>query len=298
MMSSERKYNCISVLMGGPSSEREVSLCSGKAVASGLREAGYEVFEVDVKEKELDLPGNTEAVFIALHGEYGEDGDVQARLEAMGMPYAGSGVESSRASFDKIESKRVFVDNNIPTPDFEVLKDGDERKMPLPVVVKPPKQGSSIGITRVFEEDQWGPAMQEALKYDDTVLVEKYIEGRELTVGVVANESLPVVEIVAPGDWYSYKAKYTKGETRYLVPAPVSEETADLCRDLSLKIFKAFECSGFGRADFRMSEDGSVFALEMNSIPGFTETSLLPKAAAAMGISFSELCSRIIDTID
>lgn len=295
-MSSQFKK--IAVLMGGPSAEREVSLRSGAAVARGLREAGYEATEVDVKDRKLRLPKDTEAVFIALHGEFGEDGEVQKLLEQRGIPYTGSNPEASKASFDKVLSKRIFDENGISTPKYEVLGKNGVRTLPLPVVVKPSSQGSSIGVHRVFEESEWSAAMGDALSYDKEVIVEAYIKGRELTVGIVGTDAMPVIEVVAPDDWYSYQAKYTKGETKYLVPAPIDAETAAKCQELALRTFKALGCRGLARVDIRMSGDGGLYVLELNNIPGFTETSLLPKAASQSGLSFSALCDRIIKTIE
>ena len=288
------RFRKIAVLMGGPSSEREVSLRSGAAIAKGLRQKGYEVAEVDIRGRELELPPGIDAVFIALHGEFGEDGDVQSLLKGRGIPYTGSGVESSRLAFDKVGSKKVFIRKGIPTPDYEVLQRGGKRQLKLPVVVKPVRQGSSIGLHRVFAESEWAAAMEDALKYDADVLVEQFIEGRELTVGVVGDQVLPVVEIRAPGGFYDYAAKYTKGKTEYLVPAPITAEQAKECQSLGLRTFVALGCRGMGRVDIRMTPEGRCHVLEMNSIPGFTETSLLPKAARAAGIEFPELCDRIL----
>jgi D-alanine-D-alanine ligase len=289
-----RRFQKVAVLMGGPSAERDVSLRSGRAVAGGLRQAGYQAREVTVEGRRLDLPPDVEAVFIALHGEFGEDGEVQALLEERGIPFTGSGFEASRAAFDKRISKRIFVENGIPTPAFEVRARGEAISLPLPVVVKPARQGSSIGAHRVFQECEKTDALRDALSYDPEALVERYIDGRELTVGIVEHQALPVIEIVAPGGWYGYEAKYTAGACRYLVPAPLPEETAERCREIALRVFYALGCRGFARVDFRCSADGELHVLELNSIPGFTETSLLPKAAAAAGISFPALCDRIL----
>ena len=284
--------------MGGPSAEREVSLRSGAAVAKGLREAGYDVAEVDVEGRYLNLPAGIDAVFVALHGEFGEDGEVQKLLEKKGIPYTGSGPFASNATFDKVLSKRIFVDNGIPTPSYEVLRTGIKRKLPLPVVVKPARQGSSIGVHRVFSEAEWPAALKDAFTHDANVIVEAYIKGRELTVGIVGVEVLPVIEIVAPDDWYGYDAKYVKGKTNYLVPAPLDEQISRTCQNLALQAFNALGCRSMGRVDMRLSEDGKPYVLELNSIPGFTETSLLPKAAAESGLNFSALCDRIIQTIN
>jgi D-alanine-D-alanine ligase len=292
---SKRKFSRIAVLMGGPSREREVSLRSGSAIAKGLRDAGYEVTEVDVDGRDVSLP-DVDAAFIALHGAFGEDGGIQAILNEKGLPYAGSGVESSLNSMDKEKTKAIFAASDISTPAYEVLHEGGKRTLPFPVVVKPASEGSSIGVHRVTSEDTWDEAFLDALKYDSAVLVEEYIAGRELTCGIVDGRILPAVEIVAPDGWYDYGAKYTKGKTEYLAPAPIDSDTVEQCAQLTKRTFEALGCDGFGRVDFRMSDDGRLYVLEMNTIPGFTETSLLPKSAACDGISFSELCGMIIET--
>ena len=291
-----RKYNRVAVLFGGPSAEREVSLRSGRAVAKGLAAAGYRCVPVDLPGHELSLPAGSEAVFIALHGEYGEDGQVQAGFDRQGMPYTGSGSQSSYRCMDKRESKRVFRAEGIPTPDYEVLAEGEARSLSLPLVVKPVAQGSSIGVHRVCTDAEWAPAMADALTHGAQVLVEAFIPGRELTVGIVDGDVLPVVEIIAPDAWYDYRAKYTKGQTRYVVPADLDAATTDTCRELAWRAFRALGCRGFGRVDFRLSPAGAPYVLEINTIPGFTETSLLPKAAASAGIGFADLCDRIMNT--
>jgi D-alanine-D-alanine ligase len=258
--SRKKRFKRVVVLKGGPSSEREVSLRSGAAVARGLRDAGYEVIEVDVRDRTVDLPKTVEAVFIALHGEFGEDGQVQSLLEQRGLPYTGSGPLASRISFDK-----------------------------------PPCQGSTIGVFRVFEEKDWMPAFREALQYDGEVLVEDFIPGRELTVGIVGETVLPPIEILAPDGWYDYDAKYSKGQSRHLCPAPLDSVTATRCQTIALETFRALKCRGLGRTDFRLMDDGALYVLELNNIPGFTETSLLPEAAQAAGIGFSSLCEQIME---
>ena len=291
---SGRKFKRVAVLMGGPSAEREVSLKSGNAVAAGLRRAGYEVTAVDVEGRALSIPEGTEAVFIALHGEFGEDGEVQAQLDRLGMPYTGSGAIASRRAFDKAMSKLVFSRKGIPTPDYQIVRNGEKPSLPLPVVVKPACQGSSIGVHRVMAEPEWDGAICDAFRYGKEVVVEAYIPGRELTVGIVGDDVLPVIEIRAPDGDYDYRAKYTKGVTEYLVPAPLDEDTARACQSTAMKTYAALGCRGMGRVDIRARDDGRIFVLELNSIPGFTETSLLPKAAASAGIDFPTLCDRIM----
>ncbi len=289
-----RPFRRVAVLKGGPSSEREVSLRSGAAVAGGLREAGYEVVEVDVTQARLKLPAGIEAAFIALHGAYGEDGGVQADLEKCGVPYVGSGPRSSLVAFDKRLTKAAFDAAGVATPAWEVLSDPAARTLPLPVVLKPPCQGSSIGIHRVFRHAEWAAAFTDAVRYDGEVLVEDYLPGRELTVGILGGEALPAVEIRAPRGYYDYVSKYTKGRTCYLVPAPLTGLETRRARALGLAAFRALDCAGFGRTDIRLDSRGRMGVLEVNTIPGFTETSLLPKAAAAAGYSFAELCDRIM----
>lgn len=290
-----RRFKKIAVLKGGPSAEREVSLASGAAVARALRSLDYEVVEVDVTGYDVAWPEGCEAAFIALHGTFGEDGQLQALLEARGIPFTGSGSGSSRTSFDKVATKRILERQGIATPRYEVLAPGQARTLPLPVVVKPPRQGSSIGISKVFEESAWLAALEAALKLDTEALVETFIEGAELTVGVVGEQVLPIVEIRAPEGYYDYRAKYTKGLTEYLVPAPLDEETTRACQSLAWRTFTALDCRGLGRVDIRLTPDGHPFVLELNSIPGFTETSLLPKAARAVGLEFPALCEKILN---
>lgn len=274
--------------------EREVSLRSGRAVAEGLRQAGRSVVEVDVRERRLYLPSGVEAVFIALHGEFGEDGQVQELLERDCIPYTGAGPAGSRLAFDKKLAKEVMVARNISTPDFEILRIGGRRNIGLPVVVKPVSQGSSFGVHKVASESEWNAAFADALAYGNEVLVESFIEGWELTVGIVCGEALPIIDIRAPGSNYDFHAKYTMGVTEYLVPAALDLESTRRCQDLSLRTFDALGCRGLGRVDLRLSEDGIAYVLELNTIPGFTETSLLPKAALAAGLGFPALCDRIM----
>lgn len=294
MNMSAKKFKRVGVLMGGPSSEREVSLRSNAAIAGALRTRGYEVVEIDLKTTSVEIPAGVEAVFVALHGEFGEDGGVQAILRERKIAYTGSGPEASELAFDKVLSKKVFADHGIPTPKHEILGAGQRRTMPLPVVVKPVREGSSIGVHIVTDESRWLASYSDALLHGGEVLVESFIEGTELTVGLVGDQVLPVLEIRAPQGFYDYQAKYTKGVTEYLVPAPIPEERARTCQQLALRVFDALGCRDMARVDFRMNSKGELYVLELNSIPGFTETSLLPKAAKAAGIEFPELCDRIL----
>lgn len=289
-----RKFKKVAVLKGGPSAEREVSLRSGAAVARGLRDAGYDVVEIDVTHRKLNIPDGVDAVFIALHGEYGEDGEVQSELDRLQLPYTGSGALASKSAFDKEISKRLFMQHGVPTPEYEVLHNGQRPSLELPVVIKPTCQGSTIGVHRITQPVQWDAAMEDTLKYGEKVLVERFIEGKELTVGIVGEKVLPVIEIVAPDGWYDYKAKYTKGVTQYLIPAPLDEHTTARCVSVAKSAFDALGCRGFGRVDIRLANDGSPFVLEVNTIPGFTETSLLPMSASTCSITFPKLCEIIL----
>lgn len=294
-MSEAKRFNKVAVLIGGPSTERDISLRSGMAVARGLREAGYDVTEVDIKGHELNVPEDIEAVFIALHGEFGEDGQVQELLDQRGIPYTGSGPAASRNAFDKRLSKKIFVENGIPTPEYEILCKGDKRSIQLPVVTKPACQGSTIGVHRVMKESEWANAQSDTFSYGEEMIVESYINGRELTVGIIETEALPVIEIVTPDSFFNYNAKYTNGVSRHVVPALIDDESYRSCQNLSLRTFEALGCRGFARVDCRITEANDIYILELNSIPGFTEISLLPEAAAKSGIDFSTLCDRIMN---
>ncbi len=292
-------FKRVAVIMGGVSSEREISLASGRAVAAALDAAGLEVIEVDLRQEALDgMPAGGEAAFIALHGGYGENGGVQADLDALGLPYTGPGAAASRLAIDKVATKLALEPLGVPVPPYEVLGPGDELcALELPLVVKPPRDGSSVGLARVERAEELAAALAGARRCDPAgeVLVERYIAGRELTVGVLAGEALPVVEIRAPGGWYDYSAKYGAGQSEYLFPSEELEgEMLARARVLALVAFEALGCRGVGRVDFRLAPDGALYLLEINTVPGFTATSLLPKAAARAGLGFTELCLRVL----
>jgi D-alanine-D-alanine ligase len=290
-----KQFHKVAVLKGGLSSEREVSLRSGAAIAKGLREGGYDVLEIDVVSADFTIPTGIEAVFVALHGTFGEDGVVQQKLADLGLPFSGSDAASCRLAFDKVLTRNCLIENAILVPRGELLSTAADRTLSLPVVVKPPREGSSMGCHLVLKEAQWEEAFADAVRYSGEALVEEYIPGRELTVGVVGNQVLPVVEIKTASEWYDFEAKYMTGETQYEVPAKLdSDKTAQL-QQIALKTFQCLQAKDFGRVDFRLSPEGNPYVLELNSIPGFTASSLLPKAADAAGISFSELCCRILE---
>lgn len=293
------RFKKIAVVMGGTSRERDVSLVSGRAIVQGLMVAGYDVTPVVLDADTVDgLPTALDAVFIALHGGYGENGGIQADLDARSIPYTGSGAAASRLAMDKVATKRVLIEAGLATAPYEVLACGQNRtKLQLPLVVKPPCDGSSLGVGLVRHLDEWECALAQARQIDPCgrVLVEAFIPGREWTVGILIDEALPVLEIRAPGGWYGFDAKYTAGQTEYVFPEDPADHTlTDHCRQLALDAFHATGCCGMGRVDFRVTPSGEPFILELNTVPGFTATSLLPKAAAHHGIIFSDLCARIV----
>ena len=291
----ERRFSRVAVLKGGISSEREVSLKSGAAVAQGLRDGGYAVVEVDVVGQDFLIPVGIEAVFVALHGEFGEDGGVQRRLADLGVPFTGSGAESSRISFDKVLTRACLERNGVPVPAGEVIEVAGDRSLAVPVVVKPPREGSSVGCHLVFEEADWAAAFADSASYSADVLVETYIPGRELTVGVVDGEVLPVVEIQPKAAWYDFEAKYRSGDTAYICPAVLEAGLTERLQSIALKTFACLGAQDFGRVDFRLSPENEPYVLELNAVPGFTATSLLPKAAEVAGVGFSDLCCRIME---
>jgi len=239
------------------------------------------------------MPEGIEVAFVAMHGQFGEDGTIQALLREQGIPHTGSSPEASARAFDKSKSKPIIAEAGIPTPSYEFLRKGEERTLPLPVVVKPIRQGSSIGVSLVNRESDWLAALEAALGLDDIALVEEFIPGRELTVGVVGDTVLPVIEIAS--DFFDFHDKYTPGAAPHEIPAKIPKETTRACQKVALEVFRLLECSGMGRVDIRLRPDGKLFVLELNNIPGFTEVSLLPDAARVHGWSFPELCERILN---
>jgi D-alanine-D-alanine ligase len=288
----------ITVMLGGPSAEREVSLRSGTAVAAALRSLGHNVFEVDPKNGKFDLPQETDVVFLVLHGTYGEDGTIQRRLDELGVVYTGCNAEASRIAFDKVLTKRRCLEAGIPTAKFLVL---DSAKAPWPkawlppLVVKPVRQGSSVGLQFVENAGDWQNALAEAMKFDSEVLVEEKIAGRESTVGILANKALPVVEVRPKTGSYDYRNKYTAGCTEYFCPAPFDATTTRRIQDAAVRAFKAVGGRDYARVDVMVRANGEPVVLEVNTLPGMTETSLLPKAAAAAGLNYAQLCQRMVD---
>ncbi len=288
----------ITVMLGGPSAEREVSLRSGTAVAQALRSLGHEVAELDPRDDTWSLASGTEVVFLALHGTYGEDGTVQRRLEQLGVPYTGCDPEASRIAFDKFLTKQRCMAAGIPTPRF-LLLDSPTARWPMgwdpPVVLKPVRQGSSVGLQFVERVADFAHALSEALRYDSEVLMEEKIAGRETTVGILAGAALPLVEVRPRTGVYDYQNKYTPGTTEYLCPAPFDEPTTRRIQEAGQGAFQAVGGRDYGRVDVMIRATGEPMVLEVNTLPGMTETSLLPKAAAAAGLGYAQLCQRMVD---
>ncbi len=322
----------VAVLMGGRSSEREISLRTGQGVAQALRNLGHDVTSVDAANGAVLAAGKEEAaaptrdavlklplsamltavqsaaiqesdmVFIALHGTYGEDGMIQAALELAGKTYTGSGVLASAIAMDKAMSKRVFEREAIPTPHWVVLESGVQGRSidtsllgGYPLIVKPNAEGSTVGLTIVKHATELDAALEKAGRHDHQILVEQYIEGRELTVAVIGEEAYPIVEIKPKSGVYDYEAKYTKGKTDYVCPAPLEKELGRLVRELDVECAAVLGCRGVVRVDFRLAEDDEPYVLEVNTVPGMTPTSLVPMAALAKGLTYDQLVGRIVD---
>ena len=300
-------FKKVAVLMGGTSNERAVSLVSGTNVADALASLHeFEVVPVVLDADNLDaLPADVDACYIALHGGWGENGGVQAALDARGIPYTGPGARASRLAMDKIETKKVLDAAGIPNAPWCVVGDADaacaeaDLPLPLPVVVKAPRDGSSVGVYVVKSFDQWADAVRNAVRIDrekfggaGEALVEAFIPGREMTAGVLGHEALPVIEICPPGGWYGYEEKYNSDATRY--PFPTDDFLPEMQR-LALAAFDATGCRGVTRVDFRITPEGRMFVLELNTSPGMTGHSLVPKAAAKHGIPFPGLCRRVLE---
>jgi D-alanine-D-alanine ligase len=288
----------ITVMLGGPSAEREVSLRTGAAVAKALRSLGHEVSELDPRTPEWNLPPRTEVVFLALHGTYGEDGTVQKQLDRLGVPYTGCGADASRIAFDKVLTKQRCLGQGVPTAKFVTLNTAGAplpQKLPLPLVVKPVRQGSSVGLQFVNRVEEWPAALAEALKFDSEAVVEERVIGRETTVAILGGKVLPVVEVRPKTGGYDYRNKYTAGATDYFCPADFDAATTQRIQSAALGAFAAIGGRDYARVDIMVRADGSPVVLEVNTLPGMTETSLLPKAAAAAGMNYAELCQRMID---
>lgn len=292
----------IAVLMGGPGSEREVSLASGRAVLKALLDAGLRAVGVDVKGEDFELPEGVGLAFNVIHGTFGEDGQLQSILERRGVPYTGAGSMSSAVAFDKNLAKAKFLGAKVPTPASEIIDVSSGVGMPemdLPYVVKAPCQGSSVGVHIVRDQGAAEAAMTDAAKYGDEILVEQFVKGRELTVAVVDGVAMPIVEIVPPDGVYDMASKYpwlsgAQG-SRYFCPAALDEATTRAVQEAALEAHRSLGVEVYSRVDVLLDGEGSPFVLEANTIPGMTETSLLPKSAAASGMNFTALCVRIAE---
>ena len=291
-----RKLN-ITVMLGGPSAEREVSLRSGAAVAQALRSLGHAVTELDPRLPGWHLLAETDVVFLALHGTYGEDGTVQNQLDLLGVPYTGCAAEASRLAFDKVLTKQSCLQAGVPTAKFVSAHSATEpfpANFSMPLVVKPSRQGSSVGLQFVVRAEDWPAALATALQFDSEVLVEEKIIGRETTVGILAGQTLPVVEVCPHNGVYDAHSKYTPGATVYFCPADFDATTTRRIQAAALGAFQAVGGRDYARVDVMVQSDGSPVVLEVNTLPGMTETSLLPKAAAAAGINFADLCQQMV----
>ena len=297
-------FGKVAVLMGGPSSEREISFLSGRAVLAALQAQGIDAHAFDPAERplfELRRDG-FDRVFIALHGRFGEDGCVQGLLESMFIPYTGSGVLASAVGMDKVFSKQIFVGHGIPTPAYQsfatkeaALAAAGSLQVPFPVVVKPSREGSSVGVHICKAPDQYRAAVEDAARYVGTIMVEQYVKGREVQGAVLDDEPLGAIEIVPAKEFYDYEAKYTPGSgTKYLFPAPLPEDQYRRVNEVCLNAHRALGCTGATRSDAIVTPAGEVLVLEVNTVPGLTATSLLPKIAAGRGIDFPALCERLL----
>jgi D-alanine-D-alanine ligase len=290
----------IAVLMGGPGSERDVSLATGRGVSKALRSLGAEVVEVDVHDENFALPKDVDLAFITIHGTFGEDGELQQILEQRGVPYTGDGVETSRAAFDKILSKEKFREHDVVTPEWEVIEVGQRPTISVPLVVKPARQGSTVGVVIVKNANELDSAMAEAGKYDQKLLIEKFVSGRELTIGVLGDQALPILEIIPKGGFYDFNNKYpflnpqAGGGAEHVCPAEIDSDKTKHIQEQALHAFRALGLVVYGRVDMLFPDSGEAVVLEVNTIPGMTEASLLPEAAAVAGINYLDLCARII----
>lgn len=294
----------IGVMMGGCSSEREISMKSGSAVLAALGHAGFNVTPLEVREEaERDIrrliqESATDIVFVAMHGRFGEDGQLQMMLEKIHIPYTGPRPKASRLAMDKIVSRRLFEKAGLCVPNYRRILRVDEARrlkdLHYPVVVKPSSQGSSIGVSFVDAPAGLEDALAEALKFSPTALVEEFVAGREVTVSIFDGKPLPIVEIVPGNQFFDFEAKYAKGLTEYIVPAPLGPSVAERAQNDAVTAYRVLGCRHLSRVDMIIREDGSPCILEVNTIPGMTETSLFPKSAKAAGIEFSELCVRLL----
>lgn len=296
-MTSALAQRKIAVLAGGPGSERDVSLRSASSVANAIRHAGGEAAIVDVRDAGFTLPPGTDLAFNMVHGTFGEDGELQALLDARGIAYTGEGAAASRLAFDKILSKRRFDERGVATPRWETIRPGAQPALPLPIVVKAPREGSSVGVYLVREPAELAPALAGAAELADEILIEELIDGQELTVGILGELALPIIMIKPREGFYDFKNKYPwlnpSGAAEHYCPAPLDEGTTARVQALALAAHRALDLETYSRVDILLDRAGAAWVLEINTIPGMTESSLLPEAAKVAGIDFLPLCERI-----
>jgi len=295
-------FGKVAVLLGGKSAERAVSLKGGSMVLHALRRRGADAHPFDPAEQGLDalLDERFDRAFIALHGRFGEDGTVQGVLEWLGIPYTGSGVLASALAMDKVRAKLLWQASGLPTPPFELLDAGTDfgavaRRLGLPLMVKPVNEGSSIGMSKVRAAGALEEAYTLAVNFDRSVIAEKFIEGTELTCGVLGDESLPLIRLETPRDFYDYEAKYVADDTRYILPCGLPADKERALQRMCLAAFRALGCRGWGRVDLMLDRTGDPHLLEVNTSPGMTDHSLVPMAARAIGLSYEDLCVRILE---
>jgi D-alanine-D-alanine ligase len=299
---SNFKGKRVGVIMGGPSSERDVSLNSGKGALAALTSKGYDAVGIDWKGGTDDLGAHLrrekiDVVWLALHGTYGEDGCVQGLCECSGIPYTGSGVLASAIAMDKMATRRIFDQESIESPRWRRYHGpADVARIGFPLVVKPSSEGSSVGVSIVKDQSQLQAALDSAKKWRGVVLLEEYVKGREINVGVLDDEALGEVEIRPATEFYDYEAKYLRNDTQYFVPAPISDGERRVLHDLAVRAHKVLGCSGATRVDLILAEGGRAVCLEINTLPGMTDHSLLPKIAAHRGMDYATLVERILDT--
>jgi len=294
-------FGKVAVLLGGNSNEREISLESGQAVLESLKKNGIDAYPLDPKIDCMEELRNFDRVFICLHGKDGEDGTVQGMLDEMNIPYTGSGKKASSIGMDKFISKSIWRDNGINTPEFIKIDQSDNYEaiinaMNLPFFIKPANSGSSIGINKVRSKDEFIRAHQEAIEIDKIVIVEKLIIGREYTLPILDNKTMPIIEICPKTDFYDYSAKYLRDDTVFICPTDLAPETVEKVNQVGLKAFNLIGCKGWGRVDFIIDQDSNIFIIEVNTIPGMTSHSLVPLSARNMGLNFEDLTIKILET--
>jgi D-alanine-D-alanine ligase len=295
-----KKPNKIAVLMGGPGEEREISLKSGKAILLALEAIGYDVLGITLEIGLGDIISDLQSVdlvFLGLHGSIGENGTIQGFLESLGIKYTGSDPLSSAICMDKNISKIIARGSKVNTPDWKIVtrdQNLSEDNSEFPLVTKPNDQGSTVGLTIVHDETELGPALNLAFNYSSSVLVEQFIEGRELTVTLIGGKALPVCEVIPSHELYDYECKYSSGMSKYICPAQIDLDLTERIQEITERLFSVLKCRHYSRADFRLDHEDNLWFLEMNTLPGMTDTSLAPMAAKAAGLSFNDLIDRIV----